>query len=101
MNLNNLILKQYNTRQVRNIIWKAVKKKLTKSKPGKQDDLFPETIPTTPEATKAAKPVKAPSGQKGMYLPRKGETPSRKRGGTVKRKAGGKIKQGNKAGGKG
>ena len=52
------------------------------------------------EATKAAKPVKAPSGQKGMYLPRKGETPSRKRGGVVKRKSGGKVMQGYKSGGK-
>jgi len=42
----------------------AVKKKLTKSKPGKQDDLFPETIPTTPEATKAAKKLSAAEKRK-------------------------------------
>ena len=42
----------------------AVKKKLTKSKPGKQDDLFPETIPTTPEATKAANKLSAAEKRK-------------------------------------
>ena len=45
------------------------------------------------EATKAAKPSKVSGRQKGMQLPRKGETsPLRKRGG--------KIMQGYKAGGK-
>jgi len=52
------------------------------------------------ESTKAVKPPTVSGGQKGMRLPRKGETPSRKRGGVVKRKAGGKIMQGYKAGGK-
>ena len=52
------------------------------------------------ESAKAVKPSTISGGQKGMRLPRKGETPSRKRGGTVKRKSGGKIMQGYKAGGK-
>ena len=53
------------------------------------------------ESTKAAKPSKVSGRQKGMQLPRKGETnPLRKRGGTVSRKSGGKIMVGYKAGGK-
>ena len=60
------------------------------------------------ESTKAVKPPTVSGGQKGMRLPRKGETPLRKRGGVVKRKrgksisrrGGGKIMQGYKAGGK-
>ena len=41
------------------------------------------------ESTKAAKPSKVSGRQKGMQLPRKGETnPLRKRGGTVSRKSG-------------
>ena len=42
----------------------AVKKKLTKSKSGKQDDLFPETIPSTPEAIKASKKLSAAEKRK-------------------------------------
>jgi len=43
---------------------KAVKKKIKKNKPGKQDDLFPETIPTTPEATKAVNKLSATEKRK-------------------------------------
>ena len=43
---------------------KAVKKKIKKNKPGKQDDLFPETIPTTPEATKAVNKLSAAEKRK-------------------------------------
>ena len=47
----------------------AVKKKITKSKPGKsnpgkQEDLFPETIPTTPEGGKAARKLSAAEKRK-------------------------------------
>tara|TARA_R110002020_G_scaffold473578_1_gene703062 strand:- start:561 stop:1100 length:540 start_codon:yes stop_codon:yes gene_type:complete len=61
------------------------------------------------ESTKAVKPPTVSSSQKGMRLPKKGETyPLRKRGGVVKRKrgstvsrrGGGKIMIGYKAGGK-
>mgnify|MGYP003148675513 CR=1 FL=1 len=42
----------------------AVKKKLTKSNTGKQDDLFPETIPTTSEGQKAANKLSAAEKRK-------------------------------------
>lgn len=45
-------------------IKKGVKKKKTKSKPGKQDDLFPETIPTTSEGQKAANKLSAAEKRK-------------------------------------